>query len=154
MSFAFICAECSMLSKRLCDGMCRKPCMCASSVTIKGVRGVPQKSLDVVNLRTTNENNKHVIAFEILCGGLGNVLLGVCVRLDLIKRVHLGSDVSAQSGQLIIDNYKGVFQGIGRIAGTYELKIGPNAQPTPSDSSSAARANPEEAAAARRPRHC
>ena len=116
-----------MLSKRLCDGMCSKPCMCASSVTIKGVRGVSQKSLDVVNLPTTNENNKHVIAFEILGGGLGNALFGVCARLGLIKRVHLGSDVSAQSEQLIIDNYNGVFQGIGRIAGTCELKIGPNA---------------------------
>lgn len=137
-------AECTVITKQVYDSMGQKPILQKSNIVICGFGGASVKSLGTVNLPVLHKGNVETIACEIVDRNVPNVLSHKdSVRLQLVCRVNnvgqvkgdkarkateLQSDTPSSAKDLY-NEYADVTKGLGKIPGTYSLKIDPESTP-------------------------
>lgn len=141
-------ADSSVMSKQCFDAMKYKPLMTKSKNDIVGLSDQRIQPIGEISLMCYHKGKKYYIECEVVDTNVPNLLSRHdCIQMNLVRRVHVNEKVKRvalpdnvplpdnvqeckyESAKRIIEEYKDVFQGIGKLPGEVGLKVDPNITP-------------------------
>ena len=129
-------AQCTVIPYHIYTHFHNKLHMHTSTITISGFGGSIVKPLGYIILPVVYKKQSYRIRYEVVSNNIAKfyILSDVdSIKLGLIKRImSLAKSEVPESTKLVMNKYNKVFHGIGKLPGTYELKIRQDAIPVAS----------------------